>query len=477
MCSATAPSTPSLSSELRALIEQRNVLTTRSKSRVIRDLTRQIQQDNLQKEVKLKAKAVEEIFTSEVSYLNQLEIAMKYFKDPLLKSNLKLPDALKVMLVNLESVYNVNGELLNELRRHGEDVASAFITVAPFFKLYSVYAYDYRHGIIALQELSKTNSKLDAFIKKQETRPEVNSKLCALLIAPIQRIPRYRLLLKELLSHTPTSHPHHASIMEAIRKVEASTEHINSLVYEQENMQRIVELQKSLCGSKPVLVHPGRKLIKEGILQKVSKKSNKPCPRYVVLLSDILMYCKMTGVPLGDQNSLRCSCVLPLRRCTVQQGNRIFSVTCQTLTIVLYSDQESCTTESWFEAINSAIMQDAQHRQTLNRRGSSRQVLKKKDLNFMSDALTPRKRKQLQEDTDDVCAPFHSPWKRNKITSSCASSTGSSSTSPSQENLPPKRQGYISSIKKAISNFGHSLQKYWFPIYTGRENSGRHITS
>uniref|UniRef100_T1HPL3 Uncharacterized protein n=2 Tax=Rhodnius prolixus TaxID=13249 RepID=T1HPL3_RHOPR len=108
------------------------------------------------------------------------------------------------------------------------------------------------------------------------------------------------------------------------------------------------------------------------------------------------MYCKMTGVPLGDQNSLRCSCVLPLRRCTIQQGNRIFSITCQTLTVVLYSDQESCTTEAWFEAINKAIMQDAQHRQTLNRRGSSRQVLKKKDLNFMNDALTPRKRKQLQ---------------------------------------------------------------------------------
>lgn len=68
-----------------------------------------------------------------------------------MKSNLKLPDALKVMLLNLESVYNVNGELLNELRRHDEDVALAFITVAPFFKLYSVYAYDYRHGIIALQ--------------------------------------------------------------------------------------------------------------------------------------------------------------------------------------------------------------------------------------------------------------------------------------------------------------------------------------
>lgn len=60
---------------------------------------------------------------------------------------------------------------------------------------------------------------------------------------------------------------------EAIRLVETATEHINSLVSEQENMQRIIELQKSLCGGRPILVYPGRRLIKEGILMKVSRIS------------------------------------------------------------------------------------------------------------------------------------------------------------------------------------------------------------
>lgn len=39
-------------------------------------------------------------------------------------------------------------------------------------------------------------------MEQQESRPEVQSKLSALLIAPIQRIPRYRLLLKQILDYT-----------------------------------------------------------------------------------------------------------------------------------------------------------------------------------------------------------------------------------------------------------------------------------
>lgn len=50
--------------------------------------------------------------------------------------------------------------------------------------------------------MHSSNPKLAAFVVSQETRPEVSNKLAALLIAPIQRIPRYRLLLQEVLSHT-----------------------------------------------------------------------------------------------------------------------------------------------------------------------------------------------------------------------------------------------------------------------------------
>lgn len=51
--------------------------------------------------------------------------------------------------------------------------------------------------------MPKSNPNLHEFIQRQETRPEVGTKISSLLIAPIQRIPRYLLLLKELKSLTP----------------------------------------------------------------------------------------------------------------------------------------------------------------------------------------------------------------------------------------------------------------------------------
>jgi hypothetical protein len=54
---------------------------------------------------------------------------------------------------HIESIYNVNGELLNELKHNPENIAASFLKLAPFFKLYSVYAYDYKEAMAVLQVL------------------------------------------------------------------------------------------------------------------------------------------------------------------------------------------------------------------------------------------------------------------------------------------------------------------------------------
>lgn len=63
-----------------------------------------------------------------------------------------------------------------------------------------------------LQDMSKDNKELNEFIIRQEKRPEVATSLPSLLIVPIQRIPRYRLLLQELLNYTLPDDPQHGII-------------------------------------------------------------------------------------------------------------------------------------------------------------------------------------------------------------------------------------------------------------------------
>lgn len=55
---------------------------------------------------------------------------------------------------------------------------------------------------MCFQNAQSCNPNFAKFIQTQETRPEVQSKLSALLITPIQRVPRYKLLLKQLCELT-----------------------------------------------------------------------------------------------------------------------------------------------------------------------------------------------------------------------------------------------------------------------------------
>lgn len=157
------------------------------------------------------------------------------------------------------------------------------------------------------------------FIENQETRPEVQNKLSALLITPIQRVPRYKLLLNQLYElTTPTDKDYtllkgksycnqeqiivkaisltiiffnvlltlaieikiteHLTfrtyiknaiyiilnflliclIVDCMKKIEEAALHINKVIEEQENAQRLLELQRYLRGGEPNIITPGK---------------------------------------------------------------------------------------------------------------------------------------------------------------------------------------------------------------------------
>jgi len=85
----------------------------------------------------------------------------------------------------------------------------------------------------------------------------------ALLIVPIQRVPRYRLLLSELISHTDPKEEEELIVLNAaLKQIEGVAHHINEQIREQENMQRMIRIQRALSNGKPRIVMPGRRFIK-----------------------------------------------------------------------------------------------------------------------------------------------------------------------------------------------------------------------
>lgn len=184
----------------------------------------------MDKRKSFRLQAIQEILTSERSYIGQLELLLEFFVVPLKEKKLITNDQFMSLFGQVEMIYNLNLELLTELEADLENVARAFKRMAPFFKLYSVYAFDYNRAQLILQveplfslfrdslilnvffcfwaqELTEKNAAFKQFLEITESRTEVQKKLISLLIVPIQRVPRYRLLLQQVILYSSPCEP------------------------------------------------------------------------------------------------------------------------------------------------------------------------------------------------------------------------------------------------------------------------------
>ena len=88
-----------------------------------------------------------------------------------------------------------------------DKIGQVFLDLAPYLKFYSTYANDFKQATNLVEEQLAKNKPFRLFMERQESRPEVCKKLNALLITPVQRIPRYKLLLDDIIKNTPRYHP------------------------------------------------------------------------------------------------------------------------------------------------------------------------------------------------------------------------------------------------------------------------------
>ena len=76
------------------------------------------------------------------------------------------------------------------------DIAQVFAQVTPFFKVYKVYVNNFDTGLAVLGKAKAKNTKLEQFL--WAARSKCGMDLESLMITPIQRIPRYEMMLAEL---------------------------------------------------------------------------------------------------------------------------------------------------------------------------------------------------------------------------------------------------------------------------------------
>jgi hypothetical protein len=120
-----------------------------------------------------------------------------------------------------------------------------------FMNLYRQYSMNYIHSLTALSTLKQGDENFSFWLHhfEEDDRKQSRSSsraavggddeiqyisnvkkelpLESLLIAPVQRVPRYRLLLKEMLKHTTPAHVDYEPIQQALDVVEYLCDSIN----------------------------------------------------------------------------------------------------------------------------------------------------------------------------------------------------------------------------------------------------------
>ncbi|GBG31306.1 Rho guanine nucleotide exchange factor, putative [Hondaea fermentalgiana] len=148
----------------------------------------------------------------------------------------------------------------------------------------------FRGFMLALRRTYVAQCKLEQDCKDQT--------LQSMLIMPIQRVPRYLLLLKELRKATPEDHSDHAVLADALAALTEVAGSMNREIGDMECMVQILELQRNMK-PQPQLMKTGRRLVRSGPLRKLSQDHSYQQELHFFLFNDCLVYAKLMPRIIG----------------------------------------------------------------------------------------------------------------------------------------------------------------------------------
>jgi len=204
---------------------------------------------------------------------------------------------------------NYNSLLLVQLEQRVEKwnvhqcLGDIFLQIVGFLKIYSRYCSHYNEAMRVLTECKK-QSRFKKFIEdlKKKSHDIEHRGLEDFLIRPVQRIPRYFLLLQDLVRHTSSDHPDYANLAAAAQKVQAIAEYMNEKKREAENIMKVTEIQEMIEGDCETLAKPHRRFVKESQLQEVTKGTVKKQAAVVFLFNDLLIITRPQGSSFLSRN-------------------------------------------------------------------------------------------------------------------------------------------------------------------------------
>jgi len=201
-------------------------------------------------------KIEEEFVNSEKVYIRGLQQILIDYVDPLEHAGI-LPEnsELRVLLGPVEILIILHTDLYERMCA-SEYCAGVFTEeTIGWMKTYSRIINEYDSIVHQIKVMRNQNPQIDEFFAEREKDIEFY------LLYIIQRVPRYNLLLKELLKNTPEDHENYECVVEAKRQIQEVCDQLNDEQKKHEDKVQFTEISDRLKESRVSIWAPARKLV------------------------------------------------------------------------------------------------------------------------------------------------------------------------------------------------------------------------
>ncbi|XP_034540915.1 FYVE, RhoGEF and PH domain-containing protein 4a isoform X2 [Notolabrus celidotus] len=246
-------------------------------------------------------KIASELLQTEKAYVTRLNLLDQVFCTKLMEEANKgtFPvDVVKNIFSNISSINAFHSQFLlpGLEKRMGEweskpRIGDILQKLTPFLKMYAEYVKNFDKAMELLKQWTDRSPQFKAIIQEIQSTDVCGSlTLQHHMLEPVQRVPRYEMLLKDYLKKLPQDDADRRDAEKSLEIIATAATHSNSAIRKSDNLKKLMEIYEML-GEEEDIVHASNEFIKEGHILKLAARNTSAMERYLFLFNNMLLYC------------------------------------------------------------------------------------------------------------------------------------------------------------------------------------------
>ncbi|KAF0972814.1 hypothetical protein FDP41_009063 [Naegleria fowleri] len=238
-----------------------------------------IKKDETLKKQRRRLELIKETIETERTYVNLLKTFIEVFYYPIINDSGYAKGVLRketttTLFSNIEQIYQINHTLLNDWEREFQlhypfiQIGSAFSQICPFLKAYTIYINNFDKAQETFEKLRDKDKKFKEYLQEcYRNKQTKGHQLGGFLILPVQRIPRYKMLIQEILHLTSQDHVEYEILKKCSIEIESIASYVNDEKKKVEQNQVVFEVQNLVQKHYNSFIQPNRKFVRRGTMR------------------------------------------------------------------------------------------------------------------------------------------------------------------------------------------------------------------